>query len=192
VILSVGLGAIHEGWLAFERDPGRKVRAELLDEGLAVLAGLWSGQPFAYEGRHHTVRPTEFMVPPPPVQRPRVPIWVVGGWPAERSMRRAARWDGWLPNLVGGAGDAGPVTADVLAEGVEWIRRERAAEGLPLAGSDVIAEGVTPADDAGAARAAVEPWRAAGATWWIESNWSLGEEEYRSAVERRLAAGPPA
>src|SRR5688572_19821321 len=92
VTLSVGLGAIHEGWLAFEPDQGRRVRAELMDDGLAVLAGLWSGQPFAYEGRHYTVKPTEFAVPPPPVQRPRVPIWVVGGWPAPRSMGRAARW----------------------------------------------------------------------------------------------------
>ncbi|HLL64314.1 MAG TPA: hypothetical protein VK453_01050 [Micromonosporaceae bacterium] len=27
-------------WLAFEPDPGRRVRAELLDEGLDVLTGL--------------------------------------------------------------------------------------------------------------------------------------------------------
>ncbi|HWH01504.1 MAG TPA: LLM class flavin-dependent oxidoreductase, partial [Pilimelia sp.] len=99
VILSVGLGAVHDGWLAFEPDPGRRVRAELLDEGLAVLTGLWAGQPFSFTGRHHRVRPTDFMPPPPPVQRPRVPIWVVGGWPAPRSMRRAARWDGWLPHV---------------------------------------------------------------------------------------------
>jgi alkanesulfonate monooxygenase SsuD/methylene tetrahydromethanopterin reductase-like flavin-dependent oxidoreductase (luciferase family) len=191
VILSVGLGAIHDGWLAFETDPGRRVRAELLDEGLAVLTGLWGGQPFTYEGRHHTVRPTDFAVPPPPVQRPRVPIWVVGGWPAPRSMRRAARWDGWLPNLVGRDGPAGPLTPELLAEGVTWVRDARATDGLTMEGYDVVAEGVTPADDPVAARATVEPWRRAGATWWIESNWSVEEHEYREYVERRLAAGPP-
>src|SRR6266511_2364364 len=75
-ILSVGLGAPHEGWLAFEPDPGRRTRAELLDEGLDVLTGLWAGQPFRYEGRHYRVTPTDFVPPPPLVQRPRIPIWV--------------------------------------------------------------------------------------------------------------------
>jgi alkanesulfonate monooxygenase SsuD/methylene tetrahydromethanopterin reductase-like flavin-dependent oxidoreductase (luciferase family) len=191
VTLSVGLGAIHEGWLAFEPDQGRRVRAELMDEGLAVLAGLWGGQPFAYEGRHYTVRPTEFAVPPPPVQRPRVPIWVVGGWPAPRSMGRAARWDGWLPNLVG-RGGAGPMQPHQVRDGVEWIRTARAEDGLGMDGYDVVAEGVTPADDPAAARAVLEPWRDAGATWWIESNWSVKAEELDDYLRRRLSAGPPA
>jgi alkanesulfonate monooxygenase SsuD/methylene tetrahydromethanopterin reductase-like flavin-dependent oxidoreductase (luciferase family) len=191
VILSVGLGAVHEGWLAFESDPGRRVRAELLDEGLAVVAGLLGGQPFSYEGQHFTARPTEFAVPPPPVQKPRVPFWVVGGWPAPRSMRRAARWDGWLPNLVSKDADTGAVTPAHLGEGVEWIRQAREAEGLTMAGYDVIAEGVTPDDDAAAARSIVEPWQQAGATWWIESNWSLGPDDFRGSIERRLSAGPP-
>jgi alkanesulfonate monooxygenase SsuD/methylene tetrahydromethanopterin reductase-like flavin-dependent oxidoreductase (luciferase family) len=190
VTLSVGLGALHEGWLAFEPDQGRRVRAELMDEGLAILAGLWKGQPFAYEGRHYTVRPTEFAVPPPPVQRPRVPVWVVGGWPAPRSMSRAARWDGWLPNLVGKEG-AGHVEPRHLREGVEWIRAARAGDGLGMDGYDVVAEGVTPADDPAAARAVIEPWRDAGATWWIESNWSVKAEELDAYLHRRLSAGPP-
>jgi alkanesulfonate monooxygenase SsuD/methylene tetrahydromethanopterin reductase-like flavin-dependent oxidoreductase (luciferase family) len=190
VTLSVGLGALHEGWLAFEPDQGRRVRAELMDEGLAILAGLWKGQPFAYEGRHYTVRPTEFAVPPPPVQRPRVPVWVVGGWPAPRSMSRAARWDGWLPNLVGKEG-AGHVEPRHLREGVEWIRAARAGDGLGMDGYDVVAEGVTPADDPAAARAVIEPWRDAGATWWIESNWSVKAEELDAYLDRRLSAGPP-
>src|SRR5512147_2763140 len=35
-VMSVGLGAIHEGWSAFEADEGRAVRARKLDESLAV------------------------------------------------------------------------------------------------------------------------------------------------------------
>jgi alkanesulfonate monooxygenase SsuD/methylene tetrahydromethanopterin reductase-like flavin-dependent oxidoreductase (luciferase family) len=192
VILSVGLGAVHDGWLAFEPDPGRRVRAELMDEGLAVLTGLWGGQPFSYEGRHYTVRPTDFVVPPPPVQRPRVPLWVVGGWPAPRSMRRAARWDGWLPNLVSTSGPAGEFTPDLLREGIAWIREERAGQGLSMDGYDVIREGVTPADDAAAARDAVAPWGEAGATWWIDGDWSVPRDEVRAYAEHRLSAGPPA
>jgi alkanesulfonate monooxygenase SsuD/methylene tetrahydromethanopterin reductase-like flavin-dependent oxidoreductase (luciferase family) len=99
--LAVGLGELHPGWTAFEADEGRRVRAEKLDEGLAVYDGLMRGQPFTFEGRHYRCTPTEVLVPPPPVQQPRVPVWVVGAYPAEKSLARAARWDGLLPAYVG-------------------------------------------------------------------------------------------
>jgi alkanesulfonate monooxygenase SsuD/methylene tetrahydromethanopterin reductase-like flavin-dependent oxidoreductase (luciferase family) len=190
VILSVGLGAAHAGWLAFEEDPGRKVRAELLDEGLEVLTGLWSGQPFEYQGRHYRVTPSDFMPPPPPVQQPRIPIWVVGGWPVPRSMRRAARYDGWLPNVVN-KGGAGAGTPDHIRAGTAWIRDLRTVEGLTVDGYDVVCEGHTPADNPGAAAAAVRPWRDAGATWWIEADWSVSREAVRDYAQERLSAGPP-
>ncbi|HEX5742231.1 MAG TPA: LLM class flavin-dependent oxidoreductase [Pilimelia sp.] len=188
VILSVGLGAVHDGWLAFEPDRGRRVRAELLDEGLAIIDGLWRGQPFAFDGAHYTVRPTDFMVPPPPVQRPRVPVWVVGGWPAPRSMRRAARWDGWLPNLLGPK--AGPLTPATLAEGVAWLRAARSARDQDMTGFDVVVEGTTAAGDP-AAGETVAGWADAGATWWIEADWSVPAADVRSYAEARLSAGPP-
>jgi alkanesulfonate monooxygenase SsuD/methylene tetrahydromethanopterin reductase-like flavin-dependent oxidoreductase (luciferase family) len=193
VILSVGLGALHEGWLAFERDVPRRTRAELLDEGLAVLTGLWSGQPFEFSGTHFDVRPTDFHVPAAPVQRPRIPIWVVGLWPAPPSMRRAARWDGWLPNFRGqpvdGSAATGESTPAALAEAVAWIRAERQRHGLDMVGFDVIVEGVTrpEADAAGTVR----PWIEAGATWWLEANWMVAREEAVRASRERLRAGPP-
>jgi alkanesulfonate monooxygenase SsuD/methylene tetrahydromethanopterin reductase-like flavin-dependent oxidoreductase (luciferase family) len=190
VILSVGLGAAHAGWLAFEPDPGRRTRAELLDEGLDVLTGLWAGQPFEYDGRHYRVTPSDFMPPPAPVQRPRIPIWVVGGWPAPRSMARAARYDGWLPNLVA-RGAAGPATPEQVREGVRWIHDFRTLEGLPIKGYDVICEGTTPGGDPQAGARIVAPWRAAGATWWIEADWSVSREAVRDYAEERLTAGPP-
>lgn len=185
VVLSVGLGAAHAGWLAFEPDPGRRVRAELLDEGLDVLTGLWAGQPFEHDGRHYHVTPSDFLPPPPPVQRPRIPIWVVGGWPARRSMARAARYDGWLPNLVGE--HAGQLTPAHVREGAEWIRDLRTLAGLPLDGYEVICEGTTPAGDP----AVVEPWREAGATWWMEADWSVARQAVRDYAVDRLRAGPP-
>ncbi len=106
VQLAVGLGALHEGWTAFEPDEGRATRAQLLDEGLDVYAGLMRGQPFRYDGRHYRVRPTEFMVPDPPVQQPHPPVWVVGaartgpdGLVSTPSLERAARWEGLVPNV---------------------------------------------------------------------------------------------
>jgi alkanesulfonate monooxygenase SsuD/methylene tetrahydromethanopterin reductase-like flavin-dependent oxidoreductase (luciferase family) len=189
VILSVGLGAAHAGWLAFEPDPGRRVRAELLDEGLDVVTGLWAGQPFEYEGRHFRVTPSDFLPPPAPVQRPRIPIWVVGGWPAPKSMRRAARYDGWLPNSVD-KGAAGPVTPEQVAAGASWIRDLRTVEGLAVDGYDVICEGTTP-EDAKQGAEVVRPWHEAGATWWIEGDWTVPREAVRDYAQSRLAAGPP-
>ena len=187
-ILSVGLGAPHEGWRAFEPDPGRRTRAELLDEGLDVVTGLWAGQPFRYQGRHYTVEPTEFVPPPPIVQRPRIPIWVVGGWPAPRSMARAARYDGWLPNIISEVRTppGRPYPAEV-AEATAWIRAHRAAAGLTMDGYDIVVEGTTEAGDTGT----VEPWREAGATWWIEANWMVDEAGVQEYARTRLRAGPP-
>ncbi len=190
VILSVGLGAAHAGWLAFEPDPGRKVRAELLDEGLDVLTGLWSGQPYEYQGRHYHVSSVDFMPPPAPVQQPRIPIWVVGGWPAPKSMSRAARYDGWLPNMLTKGGSGAPAPEQVRA-GAAWIRDLRTVECLPADRYDVICEGTTPAGDAEAGAAIVAPWRDAGATWWIEADWSIAREAVRDYAEERLSAGPP-
>lgn len=71
LILSVGLGAPETGFAQFGEETDRKIRAELLDEGLDILTGLWRGQPFNYDGKHYRVRETTFMPPLPPVQSPR-------------------------------------------------------------------------------------------------------------------------
>jgi alkanesulfonate monooxygenase SsuD/methylene tetrahydromethanopterin reductase-like flavin-dependent oxidoreductase (luciferase family) len=186
--LAVGLGALHPNWTAFEADEGRRVRAEKLDEGLAVYDGLMRGQPFTFEGRHYRCTPTDVLVPPPPVQQPRVPVWVVGAYPAEASLTRAARWDGLLPAYVGDGPEA-EHGADALAPVVERVRELREAAGLPWHGYDVIAEGTSTPDDAGAAH--VRAYQEAGATVWVESDWAMGQH----ALERhnaRIEAGPPA
>lgn len=55
-------------------------------------------------------------------------------------MRRATRWDGWLPNYVPRGvtaedGQAG-LTPEVFDEGSRGISDHRAAEGLPVDGYD--------------------------------------------------------
>ncbi|WUJ68886.1 LLM class flavin-dependent oxidoreductase [Kribbella soli] len=196
VILAAGLGVTGEDrfWL-FEDDPGRKVRAELMDESLEMLPHLWRDEPFEYSGKHYRARKiAELMppAPPPPVQRPRVKTWIVGAWPRPKSMRRAALQDGWLPNyIVPPGGEPGELTPTHLAEGVDWIRRERAAHDLTMDGYDVVAEGNTRAEDRDAAET-VRPWAEAGATWWIDADWSsMDRTVVRQAAERRLEAGPP-
>src|SRR5207245_402457 len=77
VILGVGLGdGTERSFTHFGEVTDPKCRAEVLDEGLDILAGLWSGQPFRYEGTHYTIREVTFL--PRPVQMPRIPIFACG------------------------------------------------------------------------------------------------------------------
>ena len=188
VILSVGLGAPEKRFYMFEEDPGRTVRAEMLDEGLAMLALMWRGEPFEFTGTHYHAHRPEMMVPPPSIQQPRVPTWVVGLWPAPRSMRRCARWDGWLPNFRQPEGLDRPDQAK-LADAVAWLREERARNGLTMDGYDVVTEGTTEPGPAGVAE--VRSWAEAGATWWLEANWQVPAEDAVAWSRDRLRAGPP-
>jgi alkanesulfonate monooxygenase SsuD/methylene tetrahydromethanopterin reductase-like flavin-dependent oxidoreductase (luciferase family) len=177
LILPVGLGALDDSAFANVGEPAdARTRAELLDESLAILDGLWSGKPFSFQGRHF--RFGEMTFRPVPVQRPRIPIWVVGAWPHERSMRRTLRWDGVYAQVEGAAG---------VREIVAWAEREWPAATRDRTW-DVVAEGRTAVDDSAAAAATVAEYEAAGATWWIESDWASGSVE---AVRTRIEAGPP-
>jgi alkanesulfonate monooxygenase SsuD/methylene tetrahydromethanopterin reductase-like flavin-dependent oxidoreductase (luciferase family) len=183
LILPVGLGAVGDrGVTALGEDADRRTRAERMDEALEILIGLWSGEPFGYDGKHYGFEPMTFH--PTPVQRPRIPIWVVGAWPSERSMSRVLRYDGLLPYwLAQKTGLARPQVPDQLAEMRDWIGARRSLEGF-----DIIMEGATSADDGASAAAAVKPWAEAGATWWIESDWSNWDP---AVMRRRIEAGPP-
>jgi alkanesulfonate monooxygenase SsuD/methylene tetrahydromethanopterin reductase-like flavin-dependent oxidoreductase (luciferase family) len=185
LLLPVGLGTLDDAGFGNvgEPTPARE-RAERLDETLAILDGLESGEPFGFEGEHYRFAPMTFL--PRPVQRPRIPVWVVGAWPHERSMRRAALWDGIFVQAQGPDGEpaSGP---EVLPPIVDWLRRERPPE-LRDQPFDVVVDGVTPAADRERAAAIVAAHEAAGATWWIESDWSGGTVD---ALRARIAAGPP-
>lgn len=196
-VMSVGLGALHDGWTAFEADEGRRVRAEKLDECLAVYAGLMRGQPFRYDGRHYQARPTDHLVPDPPVQRPHPPVWVVGayipGQDRQPSLDRAARWDGLLP-AVRDRGEhrdlRGPAE---LADLAGMVRQRRDALGTGGAPYDVVLEADSTGEFMQLSPADPAEWAAAGATWWVESWWSVPPgPEGLAEVRRRVQAGPPA
>ena len=176
LVLPVGLGALDDRAFANVGEATEaKVRAQLLDESLAILEGLWSGEAFAHQGRHYRFESMTFR--PTPVQRPRIPIWVVGAWPRERSVRRTLRFDGILPQT------SDPVQIRAIAG---FVARERQPEpgDRPF---DIVVEGTTPLDTESAA-AAVRPLAEAGATWWIESDWDGATVD---SLRRRIHAGPP-
>jgi alkanesulfonate monooxygenase SsuD/methylene tetrahydromethanopterin reductase-like flavin-dependent oxidoreductase (luciferase family) len=177
LVLPVGLGALDDGGFSKVGEPtDRKVRARLLDESLEILTGLWSGEPFTYEGEHYKLEEMTFL--PRPVQRPRVPIWVVGAWPSKKSMRRALRYDGLLAYTT-----RGEVTLEDIRAMKAYVDENRDG----TAPFDIVWEGETPGDDADLAASIVGPFAEAGITWWIESPWSLPNESLRA----RIRQGPP-
>ncbi len=195
-VMTVGLGAVHEGWTAFEADEGRRARAEKLDECLAIYDGLMHGQPFAYDGKHYSARPTDVLVPDPPAQRPRPPVWVVGAWVvgrgAQPSLARAARWDGLLPAISDGGDGREPTGPDELASLIAEVLALRAAAGLADDPYDVIIEGDSTREFVQLDPPEPAAWAAAGATWWIESWWTVERgPDGLAEVRRRIEAGPP-
>lgn len=185
LVLAVGLGATDDrGITGFGEAATRRERAERLDEALEILLGLWSGEPFGFEGRHYRFEPMAFH--PTPIQRPRIPVWVVGAWPSERSMQRALRYDGWMPYWLptrGGEALARPDRPEQLAEVRDWIAARRSIEGF-----EIVMEGTTPTGDPAAAATIARSWADAGATWWIESDWQSFDV---AVMRRRIEAGPP-
>ena len=183
LIVPVGLGALDDGGFGKVGEAtDRRTRAALLDEGLAILTGLWSGQPFSFQGTHYQVEEMTFV--PPPVQQPRIPIWVVGAWPSEKSMGRVARYDGLLPTKAGTA-ESGDLTPADLTAMRDWIAAHRTLD-TPF---DIVWEGQTPGDDPARAAEIVRPWADAGATWWLESHWDFPVDV--DVVRTRIRQGPP-
>jgi alkanesulfonate monooxygenase SsuD/methylene tetrahydromethanopterin reductase-like flavin-dependent oxidoreductase (luciferase family) len=185
VILSVGLGALDTGFKEFGEETNRKNRAELLDEGLDILTGLWKGQPLNYHGKHYRIEESKFYPPPAPVQQPRIPIWVVGAWPFQKSMQRAMRYDGLLPAALDPQTHTfQEMTPALLRQIADFCIKHR-SQPEPF---DIISEGQTPGDNPSQAADLVTPWRQAGATWWNETMWDVDD---LALVIKRIQQGPP-
>jgi alkanesulfonate monooxygenase SsuD/methylene tetrahydromethanopterin reductase-like flavin-dependent oxidoreductase (luciferase family) len=156
LVLGLGLGSDRYGELSpygDETDPIR--RAALLEDALERLTAFWAGG-----------------LAPPPLQRPRIPIWLAARWPNRRPVRRAARWDGVFPvNLPG---------PDALAELVAEVRALRPADAGPF---DVVVTNPPGADPA--------PWEAAGATWCLTGfGPEPTEAGVRAAIDTLRASAP--
>ncbi len=130
LMLGVGLGFPPDTEFAgFGEEPDPKVRAQKLDEGLEILSGLWSGEPFEFHGAQFQVARTRFL--PTPIQRPRPPVIVAGVWPIKAPLRRAARWDGYIPLCLQPNWEPGEFTVEDVAEikrQLEELRDGRPAE----------------------------------------------------------------
>jgi alkanesulfonate monooxygenase SsuD/methylene tetrahydromethanopterin reductase-like flavin-dependent oxidoreductase (luciferase family) len=185
VILTVGLGAIDTGFDQVGEATDRKVRGQLLDEGLDVITRLWSGRPFSYSGEHYHIE-WDATWSYTPVQSPRIPIWVVGAWPHKKSVRRGARWDGLLAARMDPSGSFVEVRPEDIREMKAFIEENRTNANDPF---DMIMEGITPGDNQEKCAAIIQPLAEAGLTWWIESMWDVPGG--MDAVRTRIKQGPP-
>jgi alkanesulfonate monooxygenase SsuD/methylene tetrahydromethanopterin reductase-like flavin-dependent oxidoreductase (luciferase family) len=190
VTLCVGLGAIDTGFEELGEETDRKTRAKLLDEGLDIMTGLWKWDLTDYEGTHYKIKNLKksefFKRHPPPdlIQNPRIPIWVVGAWPWNKSMQRAMKYDGVIPTIKNKQGKFEEITPDHVREMREYIKKTRSTNS-PF---DIIIEGETPGDDPETAESIIRPFADAGATWWIESNWTATD---LNQIKARVKKGPP-
>lgn len=183
LILGVGLGArSNVEFKAFGDEGDPKARAAMLDEGLEVLTGLWSGEAFSYHGGHYQIEETQFR--PPPVQSPRIPIWVAGTWPNKRPFRRAARWDGVFP-LGAGQGYLDMMTPDEMRDVVAYVMKHRQYDTR----FDIVHSGITPGESKTEDAQIVAPYAAVGVTWWLEN--ITPERGSLQEMRERVRQGPP-
>jgi len=176
LIFGAGLGHPPDDFRPFGEAWSERERAGLLDEGLELVTSLWTGQEVRHEGEHYTIGPVTFQ--PTPVQRPRIPVWVAGLWPHKLPFKRAARWDGVVPEM---ADRSLPKVSDVAAL-TSYIAMYRDSQD-PF---DVAVNG----HDCWAHQPEIEDYAEAGLTWWLERvdpERAFSEPEARALIDR----GPP-
>jgi alkanesulfonate monooxygenase SsuD/methylene tetrahydromethanopterin reductase-like flavin-dependent oxidoreductase (luciferase family) len=164
VILGVGLGdtgqhvMTDKSFTHFGEETQPRARAQMLDEALTIITGLWTGEPFSFSGVHYQVKDVTFR--PRPVQRPRIPIWVGGGYPHPGPTRRAARWDGACLYKA----HTHYLQPDDIRAFLAIVREQRGN----LDGYDIAVGGSAPDEDQGKQRAYMQSLAEAGITWWID------------------------
>ncbi|MCS6924872.1 MAG: LLM class flavin-dependent oxidoreductase [Candidatus Binatia bacterium] len=65
----------------------RSERVSRFEEGIAVITGMWTQEPFSYEGKHYRLKNIRLM--PKPAQTPHPPLWIGARGP--KGVQRAAR-----------------------------------------------------------------------------------------------------
>ncbi len=195
LILGVGIGEMPWEWDYLGEEPSLKVRGDMLDEGLALLAACWRGGEIHHRGTHYRMAADpnpygELVFDLPAFQQPRVPVWVGGFWPRKRPFRRAARWDGIVPLKEG----LEPLTPNEVRELRAYIQQHRQAES-PF---DLVLSGWTPGENPDEAAHQVAAFAEEGATWWIESldHWRYGWDDSAkpwplAEMRARIQQGPP-
>lgn len=190
VLLGAGLGAPWD-FETFDKAYDQRRLAERYDEALDVIAGLWTGEPFSFDGEHFTV--DDAVLRPTPVQEPRIPVVIGGWWPFKKPFQRAARWDGvipqWPSKFIGASwvDDMGEHMREVVPEEpaheaevadlVEYYRDQCESPG----------EVILPVDVPDAPPDFTAVCEGLGATWTLHNPWMADVEEPLTYIRD----GPP-
>lgn len=185
--LGLGMGATWMGWQGFPDEvTNTKARAEMLDEAIDILTGLYQRKPFDFDGKHyhlHLTQLDEQHYPPRPVQQPRIPIWIPAAYPRKKSLQRLLKCDGVFLQKMDAQGQFGEVTPADARAVVDYVRANR-----PLSTPfDVVQEGQTGGLSQTELQDRLLPWAEAGLTWWVEGLWGSTAEQ----VRERIRQGPP-
>ncbi len=135
--LVAGVGA---GWTRAEFEmmgidfPPVSERLKIMDEAVAIIRGLWRGEPFSFEGAYFSLR--DAICLPTPVQKPAPPLMLGGS--GNGILRRAGQWADVI-HMVPAIGAAGTTTLDSvreftdgsLGEKLERVRRAEEKAGRP-------------------------------------------------------------
>ena len=175
VVFGAGLG-IAADFAPFGEPADDRIRGEMLDEGLELLAGYLSGEEINHHGKYYSADAVRMA--PIPLQQPHLPIWIGGG--SKAALRRAAGWDGWI---MGTVNENSQVTKppEKIASDVRYILQQR-NKNTPF---DIALDGVTKAGETGLVR----EYEQAGATWWFEAIHLMRGSEQE--LLQRIKAGPP-
>lgn len=179
LILGVGLGWSRQEFEAFGESDEPRTRAEKLDEGLAVLAGLWHGELFSYQGKHYQVKDLCFL--PRPVQSPRIRVWAS---PKKAPFRRVARWDGVV--AIADPSQNRAISPEEISAIKAYIGQHHQNDD-PF---DIVVILWSEGGPTSQELHETQKYAQAGATWWLED---LSLERFSSLEEAcsRLQKGPP-
>jgi probable F420-dependent oxidoreductase len=118
VIAGFGIGTFDHEFQA--AGLGGIPRADLLEEQVAVMRKLWSGDEVSFEGKYYNFNDVD--IHPSPAGENSIPIWYCGNSLA--SVRRAVEYcQGWMP---------GRITIKTFAKRVARMRRLAGEAGKPV------------------------------------------------------------
>jgi probable F420-dependent oxidoreductase len=169
-ILGVGVGYLKREFAALGVDFDE--RAQLFEEALEVIRGIWTTDDFSYEGNRFTAK--GITAHPRPVSTPHPPIWIGGNTAAARN--RVIRYgDGWCPFPAPAAlaqtARTAAMDADTLVDGIDDLRRRCDEAGRDWSTIDITftnVDGGSPGSvdfNADAYLSGLEKLAAVGVTW---------------------------
>jgi probable F420-dependent oxidoreductase len=159
--VELGLGA---GWMNSDYEQSgiqhdrAGVRIDRMEEGIAVMKGLFADGAFSYEGEHYRITAMDGL--PKPVQRPHPPLLIGGGGKRVLSIAgREADIVGINPSIVSGNVDADAArngAASLTDEKHEWVKAAAGERYPDLELNMLIFAGII-TDDAAGTKAMMAP-----------------------------------